>query len=101
MRRHNRVDCAIRRSRGNSRATHGSKKTTLKRLHIRRVDSDHVRNAPRQKVTEESEARSQHRVLFELPSDRRSWLQDRKRCRGKYMAEPRLDRGIQRLIDIM
>ena len=77
-----RIDGAIRHARRNGRASHRAKKAALKRLHVWRIDADQVRNAARQNIAEDSEARPQHGVRFELPRDRGARLQDGER-RGR------------------
>ena len=55
----------------------------------------------RQDIAENPKASPEHGFWLELPRNRRSWLQNRQRCRRKQIAEMSLDGLIQRLIDIM
>lgn len=81
--------------------THGTKHPALKRLDVRRIGADQVGNGAWQNIAENAEAAPEHSVWFKLPSDRCSRLENCDWGRGKQVAEIRLNRGVEWLIDIM
>ena len=70
-------------------------------LVVRRIHPDEIRDASRHDVAEEAEARSQHRVVLELPRDRRSGLKNRERSRCEESSKVSLNRIAQRLVHIV
>ena len=68
---------------------------------VRRIGADRVGNTARQNIAEKPEASPQHGIRLELPREGGSRLKNRQRRRGEQIAEMGLDRGVQRLIDIM
>ncbi len=72
IRRNRCIDCAVRHSRRDRRATYRSQQTTLKCSDVGWVGSNQVGNASRQDVAEDAEAGPKNRIRFELPGDGRS-----------------------------
>ena len=101
IRGNGRIHGAVGHSGRNGRAAHGAQQTSLKRLDVGRIGADQVSDAARQNIAENSEAGPEHGLGLELPRDRRSRLQNRQRRGGEQIAQMSLDRGVQRLIDIM
>ena len=79
----------------------GAEKTALKRSHVRRVSADGVRNAARQEIAEYSESASQQGIRAELPGDGCSWLKNGDRSGREQITKTSLNRGVQRLIDVV
>ena len=101
IRRNSRIDCTVRHSRRDCRATHGSQQTTLKCLHVRRIHSHQVSNASRQDVAEQAEAGSKNGIRFDLPRDAGSGLQNRQWGGCEDIPQTSLNHVAERLIDIV
>ena len=98
---HRRVDGAARHSRGDAQSAYGAEQSALERLHVRRVHAQSVGDASRQDIAENPEAGAKHGVGCQLPRDCRSRLEDGQGRGSEQVAEVRLNRRVQRLIDIM
>ena len=73
----------------------------MERFHVGRIDADQVGDAAGQDVAENSEAGAQNGVRLELPGDGGARLQNRERRGREHIAEAGLDRGVERLIDVV
>ena len=85
--RHGCVNRTVRNSRRNRRAARSAKKAALKSFDVGWVDTNHIRDAAGQNITENAEAGTEHRLGLKLPCDCCSRLQNRQRCRGEDVTE--------------
>ena len=85
----------------NGRSADGAQQTSLECLHVWWVHANGVGYAARQNVTEKSETSAEHGIAGKLPGDCRPWLQNRERRRGEKILESRLNRRVQRLVEVV
>ena len=96
-----RIDCAVRHSRRDRRSAHRAEQPSLKRLDVRRIGADQIGNAARQDVAEDSEAAPQHGFRLRTATQSPFAVEGWRAAWREQIAEISLNRGVQRLIDIM
>jgi len=92
---------AVGHSRRDGCAAHGTEESSLKRFIVWRIRADQVGHAARQDIAENPEAGAEYGFRLDLPRDCRSRLQNGQRRGREEITEMSLNRGVQRLIDIM